>query len=89
MIQTTLLNYRLQLPGFELSEAVRVAQREFDDQSAKILDRAADRFEGKATQEKDSFENSFERLERTVHNYSSEAGNRASRRTPNLSCLVP
>jgi multidrug resistance protein MdtO len=61
-----LLKYRLQLPGFELPELVRVAQEEFDDQLAKMLDGMANRLEGEAPAAKDNLEDSFERLEQTI-----------------------
>jgi hypothetical protein len=41
------LNYRLQLPGFELPEAIRLLHRVYDDRSAEMLDDMADRIEGK------------------------------------------
>jgi hypothetical protein len=49
-----------------------VAQREFDDNLAKMLDGMADRMEGKAPEEKDKFENSFKRLEQTIQSCCSE-----------------
>jgi hypothetical protein len=49
-----------------------VAQREFDDNLAKLLDGMADRMEGKARQEKDKFEDSFEHLQQTVQSCCSE-----------------
>jgi multidrug resistance protein MdtO len=39
-------NYRVQSPGFELPEAIRLWQREYDRRSADILDAIADRIEG-------------------------------------------
>jgi multidrug resistance protein MdtO len=60
-----LLKYRLQLPGFELPETVRVAQQEFDDQLAKMLDGMANRIDGEPTRTMDKFEDSFQRLEQT------------------------
>jgi len=42
------LKYRLQLPGFELPESVRIWQRQYDDHSADILSDMAERIEGKA-----------------------------------------
>jgi multidrug resistance protein MdtO len=68
----TLLKYRLQLPGFELPEALRVAQQEFDDRLAGTLDGIANRLEGKASREKDNFDDSFERLEQTIRSCCSE-----------------
>ncbi len=40
--------YRLQLPGFELPEAVRTAQQAYDYRSAAVLEALADRIEGKS-----------------------------------------
>ena len=42
------LKYRLQLPGFELPEAVQTAQQSYDDRSAAVLEALADRIEGKS-----------------------------------------
>ena len=56
LMRIAVWKYRVQLPGFELPEPVRVAQQEFDYQSAKVLDDMADRMEGKAFLEKDNFE---------------------------------
>ena len=67
-----LLKYRLQLPGFELPEAVGVAQQEFDARVAWALDDMANRIEGKTREGKDAFESAFERLEQTVRNFCSE-----------------
>jgi multidrug resistance protein MdtO len=61
-----LLKYRLQVPGFELPEPVRMAQLEFDNRLAGMLDGMADRMEGKPPQGTDRFEDAFERLEQTV-----------------------
>jgi multidrug resistance protein MdtO len=61
-----LLKYRLQLPGFELPQAVRLAQQGFDDQLGKMLDGMADRLDGKAPEGKDNFENSFEHLQQKI-----------------------
>ena len=67
-----LLKYRLQLPGFELPEPVRVAEQEFDDRLARMLDGMADRMEGKPADGTDHFEDAFERLEQTVRTCCSE-----------------
>src|SRR5208337_3670805 len=72
LMRIALWKYRVQLPGFELPEPVRVAQREFDYKSAKMLDDMADRMEGKASPEKDNFEGSFEQLQQTVWTCCSE-----------------
>jgi multidrug resistance protein MdtO len=67
LARIALWKYRAQLPGFELPEALRGAQQEFDSRLAKTLDAMADRMEGKATERKDDFEDAFEGLEKTVH----------------------
>jgi multidrug resistance protein MdtO len=72
LIRIALWKYRAQLPGFELPPPVRLAQQEFDDRSAKILDGMADRLETKSSLEKDNFEDSFERLEQTIRSCCSE-----------------
>jgi multidrug resistance protein MdtO len=61
-----LLKYRLQLPGFELPEPVRVAQQDFDNRLARLLDGMADRMEREPADGTDHFEGAFERLEQTV-----------------------
>jgi multidrug resistance protein MdtO len=66
LTRIALLKYRLQLPGFELPEAVCMAQQEFDDRLGKILDVVADHMEGKAQAAEDHFEDAFERLEQKV-----------------------
>jgi multidrug resistance protein MdtO len=72
LTRVALLKYRLQLRGFELPQAVRVGQQEFDDNLAKMLDGMADRMDGKAPDRKDDFEDSFERLEQTIRSCCSE-----------------
>jgi multidrug resistance protein MdtO len=61
-----LLKYRLQLPGFELPEPARVAQQEFDNRIADLLDGMADRMEDKAAEVDAGSQDPFERLEETV-----------------------
>jgi multidrug resistance protein MdtO len=72
LTRNALLMQRLQLPGFELPESVRMAQQEFDDRLAKLLDGMADRMEGKASDRGDDFAEAFERLEQTVRACGSE-----------------
>ena len=66
LIRIALLKYRLQLPGFELPEAVRLAQEEFDNRLAKMLDGMADRMEGKGPEARENLEDCFERLQQTT-----------------------
>ncbi|MCU1337749.1 MAG: hypothetical protein JWO19_3330 [Bryobacterales bacterium] len=73
LTRIALLKYRLQLPGFELPEAVALAQQEFDDQLAKVLDGMANRIDGEPTGTRDNFEDSFERLEQTIQTCCSKA----------------
>jgi multidrug resistance protein MdtO len=72
LTRIALLKYRLQLPGFELPEAVRLAQRQVDDESAKILEGMADHLDGKPPRGDDKFEDSFEQLQQTVRSCRSE-----------------
>jgi len=72
LTRTVLIKYRLRLHGFELPEAVQLAQREFDDNLAKMLDGMADRMAGKESERRDNLEHSLERLEETTRRYCSE-----------------
>ena len=66
--EIALWKYRARLPGFELPESVRVAQRSFDDELARVLEAIADRIEGRPSQV-GLFEESLARLERAVSTY--------------------
>ena len=72
LTRNALLKQRLRLPGWEVPESVRMAQQEFDDRLATLLDRMADRMEGKASERGDDFTDAFERLEQTVRASGSE-----------------
>jgi len=61
--------YRVQLPGFELPEAIAVEQREFDDRLAESLDAMADRIEGRSTGVQQTLQEARARLERTIQGY--------------------
>jgi multidrug resistance protein MdtO len=63
---------RLQPLVFEFPESVRMAQQEFDDRLAEMLDRMADRREGKQSERSGDFKDAVERLERTVRTCCSE-----------------
>jgi multidrug resistance protein MdtO len=67
-----LLKYRLQLPGFELPEPARIAQQEFDNLIANLLDGMADRMEGKATEVDARLYASFAHLEQMIRTHCSE-----------------
>jgi multidrug resistance protein MdtO len=72
LIRVALLKYRLRLSGFDLPEPVELAQQEFDEELARVLDGMADRAEGKASERKDNLEHSFEHLEETIRSCRSE-----------------
>jgi multidrug resistance protein MdtO len=86
MIRATLLKYRLQLPGFELPEPIRLAQQQFDDQCAKVLEHMADRLDGKPPEKDDKLEHSLEQLERTIGTYRLEGPQELL--TPNLETFL-
>jgi multidrug resistance protein MdtO len=52
LMRVASLKYRLQLPGFELPEAVTVSLQAYDQCSAQMLEAIADRMEGKTSEEK-------------------------------------
>jgi multidrug resistance protein MdtO len=66
--EIALWKYRARLPGFELPENVRLAQRAFDDELARTLEAMADRIEGRSSQVRLA-EESFARLEHAVSTY--------------------
>lgn len=61
-----LLDYRLQLPGFELPETVRLAQMEFDDRISGALEAMAERMEGKGPRTRENLEEAFRLVEHAV-----------------------
>lgn len=63
LIRIAFQKYRLQLPGFELPESVRLFQQEYDDHSARVLEDLADRIEGKPRQGTPMSLDSLEHLE--------------------------
>jgi multidrug resistance protein MdtO len=60
--------YRAQLPSFELPAAVLLAQQEFDNRAADVLNSMADRMEGKASANPSGIKETLERLENVVQN---------------------
>jgi multidrug resistance protein MdtO len=74
LMRTTLLKYRLRLPGFELPEPIERAQQEFDEQTARMLDAMAGRLEGRVPGVRDEFVRSFERLDQALQTSQQEAG---------------
>ena len=55
--------YRLQLPGFELPEAVRTAQQAYDYRSAAVLEALADRIEAQSQPGRETLTNSLAAVE--------------------------
>jgi multidrug resistance protein MdtO len=67
--RVTLLKYRLQISGFELPAPVRMAQQEFDEHLARVLDGMADRLMNKQSDCPEIFEDSIVKLEGTINKY--------------------
>jgi multidrug resistance protein MdtO len=67
------LKYRFQVPGFELPEAIRLAQQAYDDRSAQMLEEMAERIEGSVPQAGPASEDAFELLEKTIQAYYEES----------------
>jgi mono/diheme cytochrome c family protein len=86
VIRIALLKYVLQLRGFELPEAVRLAQQQFDNESAKILEGMANRLDGKPSRGDDGFEASFEQLQQIVRSCCSEGPQESL--TPNVQTIL-
>jgi multidrug resistance protein MdtO len=61
-----LWRYRVGVPGFELPAPVATAQQEFDEGLSDVVDRMADRLEGKASARKGDFEDVVRNLEKQV-----------------------
>ena len=67
--RVALLKYRLQIRGFELPEPVRMAQQEFDEHLARVLDGMVDRLTNKQSDCPEILENSIAKLEGTINKY--------------------
>jgi multidrug resistance protein MdtO len=85
--RVALLKYRLQLPGFELPERIRLAQQEFDEKLAETLDGIADRLHGAARQTTQSLEDSFAQLEQITQ--TSEPGPTQGALASHLQTFLP
>jgi hypothetical protein len=62
-------NYRIGLPGFDLPDPIHSAQREFDEEFARILEGMASRLEGKPVELRDNFDICLQHLEQGVETY--------------------
>jgi multidrug resistance protein MdtO len=58
--------YRLQLPGFELPESVRLLQQAYDEHSARMLEEMADRIERNAAPETNGVDDSQELFNKII-----------------------
>lgn len=76
----TLLKYRLQLPGFELPDAVRLAQRDFEGCLARTLESMANRLEGKPTGSPNDLEQALTRLRDAIRDAIRSSGTAAAER---------
>jgi multidrug resistance protein MdtO len=72
LTQVALWKYHAKLPGYELPEPVRLAQREFDDQTANMLDGMADRIEGKTPVQETDLKSALTHLDQTIQAFRSE-----------------
>ncbi len=61
-----LWKYRARLPGFELPEAIQLAQEEFDNLLAKALEGMADRTEGNESTQKQDLSKAYAQLEQAA-----------------------
>jgi len=64
--------YRVQVPGFEFPENIRVRQAAYDERSAGMLEEMADRIEGQRVVVAGQFEDSTNRLKQTIEEAEAE-----------------
>jgi multidrug resistance protein MdtO len=74
MMRIASLKYRLQLPGFELPETVRLRQQAYDDHSSGMLEEMADWIEHNAARTRTTASDSREVLKETVQGIQAEEG---------------
>jgi multidrug resistance protein MdtO len=72
VMRSTSWKYRMQLPGFELPEAIRRSQQEYDDRSGATLEDLADRVESNEEQVIPVYRGSREVLEQMSQEYSAK-----------------
>jgi multidrug resistance protein MdtO len=73
VMRNTSLKYRLQLPGFELPESVRLLQQAYDERSARILEEMADQVGGREHSDADQGEQSVATRKEALRNTELEA----------------
>ena len=66
LMRVASLKYRLQLPGFELPEAVIGSLQTYDECSAQMLEKVADQMQGRTSQGETVSADSLALLERTL-----------------------
>ena len=72
LTQVALWKYRAKLPGYDLPEPVRRAQKEFDDQTANMLDGMADRIEGHTPAQETGLQEALVRLDQAIQTFRAE-----------------
>jgi multidrug resistance protein MdtO len=72
LMELALWKFRSRTPGYELPEPVRLAQREFDGQTANMLDGMADQVEGKTPAEETDLKESLAHLDHAIQAFRSE-----------------
>jgi multidrug resistance protein MdtO len=70
--EVALWRFRANSLGYELPGPVRLAQQEFDDQAANLLDGMADRIEGAAPKQEANLEKTSEQLNEAIEAFRSE-----------------
>ena len=84
----TLLKYRLQLPGFELPDAVRLAQRDFEDCLARTLYDLANRLERKPSDSSNDLKQAVVHVTEIIRNSgTTAAGRKAGQQLKTFSVL--
>jgi multidrug resistance protein MdtO len=66
VLQISIWNYRVRLPGFHLPDPLPSAQREFDEEFARMLEGMATRLEGSPAEVRHSLDDSLRHLEQSV-----------------------
>lgn len=84
-----LWKYRAQVPGFTLPESILAAQREFDNEAAKVLEGIADRVEGKTPERASELRQSLENLQHVVETFSSTHAQDAPSLVTRLDSFLP
>lgn len=87
LTQVGLWKYRAKLHGYELPESVRLRQKEFDDQTANMLDSMADRIEGKTPAQESDLKRALANLDLAIQSFRSEHSQDAL--APQIQTYIP